>query len=173
MSVSRWWKKKDTAASSALSLALQGGGAHGAYTWGVLDRLLEEGLALEGISGTSAGAMNAVALAHGFARAAAEFADPLEARQAGAALARATLTRLWEGVGMLGSLMWGVPLQNNPLLGLMSQWLKQDQLESRLQPVPQRSRLRALMLQRHLANGQAVVARCEPKLRAAVVTSML
>lgn len=57
--------------------------------------------------------------------------------------------------------------------GLMSQWLKQDQLESRLQSVPQRSRLRALMLQRHLANGQAVVARCEPKLRAAVVTSML
>jgi hypothetical protein len=55
----------------------------------------------------------------------------------------------------------------------MSQWLKQDQLESRLQPVPQRSRLRALMLQRHLANGQAVVACCEPKLRAALVTSVL
>ncbi len=49
-----------------INLALQGGGAHGAFTWGVLDRLLEEPrLRIEGISGTSAGAMNAVALAHG------------------------------------------------------------------------------------------------------------
>ncbi|WP_369855069.1 patatin-like phospholipase family protein [Candidatus Thalassolituus haligoni] len=49
-----------------LSLALQGGGAHGAFTWGVLDRLLEtKHIHVEGISGTSAGAMNAVALAHG------------------------------------------------------------------------------------------------------------
>jgi NTE family protein len=43
-----------------INLALQGGGAHGAYTWGVLDRLLEEDrLEVEAISGTSAGAMNA------------------------------------------------------------------------------------------------------------------
>jgi NTE family protein len=50
----------------ALNLALQGGGAHGAFTWGVLDALLEDGrLRLDGISGTSAGAMNAVVLAHG------------------------------------------------------------------------------------------------------------
>ena len=49
-----------------INLALQGGGTHGAFTWGVLDRLLEdERLKFEGISGTSAGAMNAVALAHG------------------------------------------------------------------------------------------------------------
>ena len=47
-----------------LNLALQGGGAHGAFTWGVLDRLLEdERFAVEGISGTSAGALNAVVLA--------------------------------------------------------------------------------------------------------------
>ena len=51
-----------------LSLALQGGGSHGAFTWGVLDRLLEAGLDIEGISGTSAGAMNAVALAQGGSR---------------------------------------------------------------------------------------------------------
>jgi len=52
------------------NLALQGGGSHGAFTWGVLDALLEDGrVAIEGISGTSAGAMNAVALAHGFAQA--------------------------------------------------------------------------------------------------------
>lgn len=47
-----------------VNLVLQGGGSHGAFTWGVLDALLEDGrVTLEGISGTSAGAMNAVALA--------------------------------------------------------------------------------------------------------------
>jgi NTE family protein len=50
-----------------VTLALQGGGSHGAFTWGVLDRLLEdERFKIEGISGASAGAMNAVVLAHGF-----------------------------------------------------------------------------------------------------------
>jgi NTE family protein len=52
--------------SSVLNLALQGGGAHGAFTWGVLDALLEDGqFDFEGVSGTSAGAMNALCLAHG------------------------------------------------------------------------------------------------------------
>lgn len=52
-----------------INLALQGGGAHGAFTWGVLDRILEDGrLHIAGVSGTSAGAMNAVALADGFTR---------------------------------------------------------------------------------------------------------
>lgn len=52
-----------------VNLALQGGGAHGAYTWGVLDHLLEDGrLEIAGISGTSAGAVNAVMLADGLAR---------------------------------------------------------------------------------------------------------
>lgn len=52
-----------------INLALQGGGAHGAYTWGVLDRLLEEkDLVIEGISGTSAGAMNAAMLVSGYAK---------------------------------------------------------------------------------------------------------
>jgi NTE family protein len=50
----------------ALNLALQGGGAHGAFTWGVLDRILEEDkLAIDGISATSAGAMNAALLVYG------------------------------------------------------------------------------------------------------------
>ena len=49
-----------------VSLALQGGSAHGAFTWGVLDRLLEEPrIELEGVSATSAGAMNAAVMAHG------------------------------------------------------------------------------------------------------------
>jgi NTE family protein len=52
-----------------INLALQGGGAHGAFTWGVLDHLLTDGrLLIEGISGTSAGAVNAVMLADGLAR---------------------------------------------------------------------------------------------------------
>lgn len=56
-----------------VNIALQGGGSHGAFTWGVLDRLLEDGrLDIAAISGTSAGAMNAVALAHGWARNGAE-----------------------------------------------------------------------------------------------------
>ena len=51
-----------------VNLALQGGGAHGAFVWGVLDRLLEDGrIGIEAISATSAGAMNAVALASGMA----------------------------------------------------------------------------------------------------------
>ena len=62
--------KIDTLAAVAeakmANLALQGGGAHGAFTWGVLDRLLKEPrLEIEGISATSAGAVNAVVLAHG------------------------------------------------------------------------------------------------------------
>jgi NTE family protein len=60
-----------------INLALQGGGAHGAFTWGVLDHLLEDGrLAVAGISGTSAGAVNAVMLADGLRR-----GGPEEARK--------------------------------------------------------------------------------------------
>ena len=69
-----------------LALALQGGGAHGAFTWGVLDRLLEEPrLSIEAISATSSGAMNAVALAQGW----------IENGRDGA---RATLAALWDAV---------------------------------------------------------------------------
>jgi NTE family protein len=72
-----------------LNLALQGGGAHGAFTWGVLDRLLEEErFAVEGISGTSAGALNAVVLASGW----------LAGARAGA---RQALETLWREVAAL------------------------------------------------------------------------
>src|SRR5688572_17625777 len=71
----------------ALSLALQGGGAHGTFTWGVLDRLLEEeAIDIKAVSGTSAGALNAVALASGWC-------------QGGREGARAALDRLWRTVG--------------------------------------------------------------------------
>ena len=64
-------------ASKCVNLALQGGGAHGAFTWGVLDQLLADGrIAIDSISGASAGAVNAVMLADGLAR-----GGPEEARQ--------------------------------------------------------------------------------------------
>lgn len=70
-----------------INLALQGGGALGAITWGVLDRLLEEpGISFEGVSGASAGAMNAVALAHGWA-------------EGGAEGARRALAAFWTAIG--------------------------------------------------------------------------
>lgn len=70
-----------------INLALQGGGAHGAFTWGVLDRLLEDdGIEIAGISGTSAGALNGAALKSGL----------LEGGQAGA---RENLSWLWEQMG--------------------------------------------------------------------------
>jgi len=69
-----------------LNLGLQGGGAHGAFTWGVLDALLADGrIAFDGVSGTSAGAMNAVVLAHGL-------------RRGGRDAARAALEKFWHGV---------------------------------------------------------------------------
>ncbi|KJK22492.1 alpha/beta hydrolase [Burkholderiaceae bacterium 16] len=59
-------KRSPSGAQKSVALALQGGGAHGAFAWGVLDRLLEDGrLAVEGVSATSAGAMNAAVLAYG------------------------------------------------------------------------------------------------------------
>ena len=84
-----------------VSLALQGGGSHGAFTWGVLDALLEDGrLEFDRISGASAGAVNAVALAQGYASAQADGGDAEAARAA----ARASLERVWRRVAGIGSL---------------------------------------------------------------------
>ena len=78
-----------------LNLALQGGGSHGAFTWGVLDTLLaDRRIALEGLSGASAGALNAVALAGGWA---GVHGDPRVG-------ARETLARVWDEIGSWGSL---------------------------------------------------------------------
>jgi len=89
-----------------VTLALQGGGAHGAFTWGVLDRLLEEDrIAIEGVSGTSAGAVNAVLLAYGLAL-------------GGRAEARSRLHSFWQRAAAIAA--WS-PLQPTPfdrLLGL-------------------------------------------------------
>jgi Patatin-like phospholipase len=90
-----------------IDLALQGGGSHGAFTWGVLDRLLEESwLRIAGISGTSAGAMNAAALADGWTKEGAEGA-------------RAALDQFWQRVSRAAA---SSPLQRSPLDRLMGRW---------------------------------------------------
>ncbi len=93
--------------SVLIDLALQGGGSHGAFTWGVLDRLLEEPwLRIEAISGTSAGAMNAAVLAHGWL-------------EGGAAGARAALDAYWSRVAQAALFS---PLQRTPLDRLLGRW---------------------------------------------------
>lgn len=87
---------KTTAKTAApiVNLALQGGGSHGAFTWGVLDALLEDGrVDFEGITGASAGAMNAVVMADGWLRAQAAGRDPREG-------AREQLTLFWDGIAL-------------------------------------------------------------------------
>jgi NTE family protein len=67
------WSAQTKPGVKRINLALQGGGAHGAFTWGVIDHLLQDGrIEFEGISGTSAGAVNAVVLADGLARGGSE-----------------------------------------------------------------------------------------------------
>jgi NTE family protein len=90
-----------------VDLALQGGGAHGAFTWGALDRLLEEPwLRFDGISGTSAGAMNAAVLADGYA-------------DGGPAGARTALARFWRKVSDAARFS---PFQRGPLDILLGRW---------------------------------------------------
>jgi NTE family protein len=93
--------------SKMVNLALQGGGAHGAFTWGVLDRLLEDGrLVFDGLSGTSAGAMNAVSLAEGM-------------RKGGAKGAREHLAKFWRAASLDGGL---APVQRDVVEGMVNFW---------------------------------------------------
>ena len=90
-----------------VDLALQGGGAHGAFTWGVLDRLLEEPrLQIEGISGTSAGAMNAAVLISGHAA-------------GGADGAKVSLEQFWRRVSDAALLS---PFRRTPLDIMLGRW---------------------------------------------------
>ncbi len=80
-----------------LDLALQGGGSHGAFTWGVIDRFLEEeSLELGGLCGTSAGALNATVLAYGL-------------HKGGKTLARELLHQMWNKVSEMGALSFMQP----------------------------------------------------------------
>jgi len=84
------------AAVRTVNLALQGGGAHGAFCWGVLDRLLEdERIGFDGISATSAGSMNAVVMAYGLT-------------EGGRSGAKAALAGFWRRIGHAGAMS---PLQ--------------------------------------------------------------
>jgi NTE family protein len=90
-----------------INLALQGGGSHGAFTWGVLDRLLEDQrIAIAAVSGASAGAMNAVVLAEGLV-------------SEGYAGARRALRNFWEGVAHAAV---ASPLRRSPIEALMGGW---------------------------------------------------
>jgi len=90
-----------------INLALQGGGSHGAFTWGVLDRLLEDDrLEIEGISGTSAGAMNAAALAQGWV-------------DGGREGARKSLDKFWHRISDFARYS---PLQRTLIDKLMGNW---------------------------------------------------
>ncbi|MCC5900725.1 MAG: patatin-like phospholipase family protein [Halomonas sp.] len=90
-----------------LDLALQGGGAHGAYTWGVIDRLLEDDrIEIEGISGTSAGAMNGVVIADALTRGNKE-------------TARKALHDFWRAVSRAGM---ASPIRRTPLDVLTGNW---------------------------------------------------
>ena len=90
-----------------VDLALQGGGSHGAFTWGVLDRLLEEpDLTVEAISGTSAGAMNAAVMAAAHAA-------------GGNAAARVALSEFWQRVAQAATFS---PLKRSPLDVLLGRW---------------------------------------------------
>ena len=91
----------------AVDFGLQGGGAHGAFTWGVLDRMLEEDwLRFDGISGTSAGAMNAVVMADGLT-------------QGGPEQARVALEQFWKRVSDAAMLS---PMRRGPLEILTGRW---------------------------------------------------
>src|SRR5208337_2714531 len=90
-----------------VDLALQGGGSHGAFTWGVLDRLLEEPwLGIDGISGTSAGAMNAAVLADGYAK-------------GGPSGARTALEKFWRRVSDAARFS---PFKRGPFDVILGRW---------------------------------------------------
>lgn len=87
-------------ARKRINIALQGGGSHGAFTWGVLDRLLvDDRIEIEGISGTSAGAMNAVVMAEGMV-------------EGGRSKAREQLSEFWNRVAGAGAIANGLAWNN-------------------------------------------------------------
>ena len=100
-------KPKPSGTVKKINLALQGGGAHGAFTWGVLDRLLEaENVEIIAISGTSAGAINAVVVADGL-------------MAGGRSRAREALARFWKAVSHAAAFS---PLRRTPLDTLSGNW---------------------------------------------------
>jgi NTE family protein len=105
---------KRTKKKQQLNLGLQGGGAHGAFTWGVLDRLLEEeDIDIVGMSGTSAGAMNAAVLLDGMV-------------EGGRDHAKSQLAYFWQEIARIGALFNpapAMPFQGYAPTGLGLDWL--------------------------------------------------
>ena len=100
-------QQKKKPSTKCVSLALQGGGAHGAFTWGVLDRFLEDGrIEIAAISGTSAGAMNAAVVADGIMR-------------DGADGARMCLHDFWKAVSDAAR---HSPIKRSPIDAYMNNW---------------------------------------------------
>ena len=98
---------RDAKGRLLVDFALQGGGSHGAFTWGVLDRLLEDPrMCVDGISGTSAGAMNAAALSYGYAK-------------GGADGAREALEHFWASVAKAAQYS---PFRRGPMDILAGRW---------------------------------------------------
>lgn len=99
-----------------VTLALQGGGAHGAFAWGVLDKLLEDGrLDIEAMSATSAGAMNAVVMAYGVS-------------VGGREGARAKLAEFWKAISEAGQLY--SPVRTSP----WERWLQAFGIQQEFSP---------------------------------------
>jgi len=99
-------KAKSSSSNSVkkINLALQGGGAHGAFAWGVIDKLLEDGrIEIEGVSGTSAGSMNAVVYAYGAIH--------------GPEAAREALHNFWKAISDAGERY--SPIKRSPIEKLM------------------------------------------------------
>lgn len=118
--------KSESRQKKKVSFALQGGGSHGAFTWGVLDRFLEENIEIDGVVGTSAGAMNAVSILQGL----------IEGGNEGA---RKVLGRFWEGLGAKGQYSMLQPsgldmLQNNYTMYNSPQYILFDSLIKNFSP---------------------------------------
>lgn len=155
-------KTKPTLRASAkkpkleLDLALQGGGAHGAFTWGVLDRLLEEeDIEIKGISGTSAGAMNAAVLVDGY-------------HEGGRARAKAQLHQFWKEISDVaaafapfGSQPTHEQMAQVPGLGWLTAFNPLDMMSRMFSPYeynpmnynPLRDVLEGVLELKHLHNG--------------------
>ncbi|WP_240470595.1 patatin-like phospholipase family protein [Halomonas halocynthiae] len=102
-----WARSAEDMRKKSINLALQGGGSHGAFTWGVLDYFMEdERVSIEGISGTSAGAMNAAVMAQGY-------------MENGAEGARESLETFWWQVAQMGKFS---PIKRSPLSVLTGNW---------------------------------------------------
>jgi NTE family protein len=160
-----------------INLALQGGGSHGAYTWGVLDRLLmEDDLHIEGVSGTSAGAMNAAVMVNGYAVGGRELArqnlrlfwQKIAEASAFSPMNKSVFERFLTGWNLDTSPVYHIldlmshvvspydsnPLNINPLRGVLEEVLDLDALRCC-------SEMKLFVAATHVESGQARVFNCE------------